>query len=792
MLTDLRHLWRSLSRSRASAGAAALTLALTLGAATSIFAVVDAVLLTPPPFSRPHEVYAVSEVPLEERAVPRSVPYATFEAWRDRAQSLAAFEAFDGTNLTLTGLGPAERVQVTDATPGLLPLLGVSPVLGRTFSADDAGLPIVLVSHTFWRTTLADDPRVVGRDLVLGGRPHTVVGVLPEGFVFAIGGADIWRPLAFSASQSTTDGVRVAVIARTVIARLTGPTTPSVLAGVLETVSRASTPPARVVATSVAMAVAGDRTTTLTLLAGAVGLAILMAFVNVAGLLVVRSIDRRRELAVRAALGARPTDLVWQIALESGAIVALGMVGGLWLGWRGAPAVANLVVERVPGQPEIALAVSWRVIGALTVLSGLCVAVSTVLPVLSATRWNLVTALRHATTPTSRERRLRRAFVIGEVALACVLVASMSLLGRAFVALLDTSPGFDPRGVLALQVSLPRVDYPSSAQAVAFYTTLQSALEERLGPRDVAVVDELPLTGLGRRRLLGARPDAPGREAVVRSASPGYFDVMRIPVVAGRAFDVTDTVTRATPAVVLSASLAEHLFASASAVGRTVWLLPQGTSAEVIGVVGDVTHRALDDAPTSTLYESSLQEPSHSSAIVVRSRRPTADVTAIVREEVSRLDALLPVYRVRTMEEVVSASPGLPARRLLAAVFTVFALLAVVLSGVGLFGVVAHDVAARRAELGLRIALGASPSRLLLRTLGQGVWLVVTGLIGGSVLSFWAADTLQAVVTGPTDRVDVSNIGVAAAVLIVVGVAAVLPCARRAARMDPLAVLRGD
>ena len=166
--------------------------------------------------------------------------------------------------MTLTGLGPAERVQVTDATPGLLPLLGVSPVLGRAFSADDAGLPMVLVSHTFWRTTLAADPRFVGRDLVLGGRPHTVVGVLPEGFVFAISGADIWRPLAFSASQSTTDGVRVAVIAR-----LTGPTTPSVLAGVLDTVSRASAPPARVVTTSVATAIAGDRTTTLTPLAGA-------------------------------------------------------------------------------------------------------------------------------------------------------------------------------------------------------------------------------------------------------------------------------------------------------------------------------------------------------------------------------------------------------------------------------------------------------------------------------------------------------------------------------------------
>lgn len=788
MLTDLRHLWRSLRRSRASAAAAALTLSLTLGAGTSIFAVADAVLLTPPPFSRPHELYTVGEVPLSDQAAPRAgVPYATVEAWRGRARSLAALEAFDGTNLTLTGLGPAERVQATDATPGLLPLLGVSPTLGRTFDADDVGQPVAIVSHAFWRSKLNADPGVVGRAIVLGGLPHTVLGVLPEPFVFALGVADIWRPLVMAPIQAARDGLRVRVIAR-----LSEHTTPAQLAAALESVSRASTPPARVLTTSVSTVIAGDRTTTLALLSGAVGLAIVIAFVNLAGLLIVRSVDRRRELAIRAALGARPATLAWQVLLESGAIVAMGTIGGLWLGWWGTPTVADLVLERAPGQPTIALTVSWRVMGGLTLVSCLCAVLCSVWPARAATRGRAGSGLRHGATSTVGERALRRAFVVGEVALACVLVASMALVSKAFFALLGVAPGFEARGVLALQVSLPRASYPGSPQAVAFYAVLQSALTERLGARTVAVIDELPLTGSGRRRLLGVRPDDRGHEAVIRSAGPAYFDVMGMPVVAGRGFDATDAGAGVPPRVVISASLADHLFASTPPVGRQIWLLPQRVAAEVIGVVGDVPHRALDDAATPTLYESSRQEPSHSSIIVVRSSRPAADVTALVREEVGRLDAALPVYRIRSMEDIVAASPGLPARRLLASTFTGFALLALALSGVGLFGVMAHDVAARRPELGLRLALGESPARLVRRTLGQGIWLVATGLTVGSVLSVWAADLLGGLVSGAADPVDVTNIGAAIVALTLVGAAAVFPAARRAARADPLAVLRGD
>jgi predicted permease len=788
MLIDLRHLWRNLRRSRASAAAAVLTLTLTLGAGASILAVVDAVLLTPPPFTDPGALYAVREAPIDEPAVAvrQTVTYATFDAWRERAPALAAFEAFDGTNLTLTGIGSAERVRVTDSTPGLLALLGVSPLLGRTFVSDDVGRPVAILSHAFWRSRLGADPNAIGLDIVLGNRPHTVVGVLPERFVFALGVADIWRPFAVSPAQAMRDGARVLVIAR-----LNRAATPSQVAATLDDVSRASTPPSRVVVTRVATAIAGDRATTLALLAGAVGLAMVIAFANLAGLMLVRSIDRRRELAVRTALGARRSDIVRQLVLEAGVIVTLGAIGGLWLGWWMTPVITDLLLERAPGQPAIAdPAINWRVTGVLIIVAGACACICGSLAALSARR-NVVDVLRRRATPTARELGVRRAFVVGEVALACVLLVSMSLLGKSLFTLLAVDPGFDAGGVLVHQVSLPRATYRTGEQAAGFYSSLQSALRERLGPRVAAIVDELPLTGYGRRRLVGARPGDPGREAIVRSASPDYFEVMRIPVLAGRTFEPGDNAVVA-PRVVISKALADRVFASESPVGRQIWLVPQAVAAEIIGVVGDVTHRALDDAPMPTMYESSLQEPSHSSVVVVRSSRPDAAVIAVVREEVARLDPRLPVYGVRPLAEVVSASPGLPTRRLVTAAFTAFALLALVLSTIGLFGVAAHDVACRRAELGLRIALGADPMRLLLRTLRQGALMVAGGLAVGSVLSAWVAGVLSGMVFAPTGPLDLFNFGLAAAVLMMVGLLAVLPAAQRAARTSPLSVLQGE
>ncbi|MGE3343790.1 MAG: FtsX-like permease family protein [Vicinamibacterales bacterium] len=787
MRIDLLHLSRHLRRSPMSALAAIVTLALTFGTAASVFAVVDAVLLTPPPFAEPERLFTVGEVPIDESAAaaPRAVTYATFERWRDRAGALASFEAFDGTNLTLTEVGPAERLQVTDATPGFLRQLGVSAAMGRTFAADDVGRSVAIVSDEFWRGKLAADPNIIGRELVLGGRSHTVIGVLPERFVFALGRADIWRPLAAPPDQAGREDMRVRVIAR-----VNSEATSSQLVAILDDVSGASRPPSRVVARDVATAIAGDRTATIRLLAGAASVALLIAFANLAGLLIVRSIDRRRELAVRTALGAGPSETTRQLVLESSAIVAVGALAGVLLAWRMTPIAADLILERVGEFATREVSLNWRVVGGLVVVSLGCAVTCGWLPALAATRWNPVDVLRRGVTPSRRELTVRRAFVAGEVTLAFVLLVSMSLLGKSLSDLLQNDPGFEPEGVVALQISLPGTSYPSDERVAAFYSALQSTLRDRFGAGSAAIVDELPLTGSGGRRLVGLGPDDAGREAIVRSVGTDYFDVMRIPVIAGRSFDSADGAGSQLQ-VVISQSLAARAFASGSPLGQRLWVAEAARVAEIVGVVADVKHRTLDEAAIPTVYLSSAQAPSNSSVVVVRSERQAADVIATVREEVASLDPALPVYRVRSMADVIAASPGLPSRQMMATTFTGLALLALVLSAIGLFGVAAHDVACRRTELALRTALGADPMRILTATIGRGVLTVVIGLAVGAVLSIWAARALGGV-SADVARADVLPIVVVAALLLATGIGAVLPAALRAARTDPRMVLHSE
>jgi putative ABC transport system permease protein len=786
MLVDLRHLVRSLRRSPASATAAVLTLSLTLGAGASIFAVVDAVLFTPPPFEQPESLVRIGETPIDDpSATPRTLTYATLDAWRERAASMATFEAFDGTNLTLTDLGPAERVSGVNATPGLLPLLGISPALGRLFTDSEmGGAPVVVLSDAFWRAKFAGDRDVLGRQLTLGSQRHTIVGILPKDFVFGLNSAHIWRPLPVTPAQALTSGYRV-----TVVARVAQTVSLEDLTAALDDIGRLSAPPTRAVVTPIAKVLAGDAPRTLGLLAGAAGLAMLIAFINLAGLLVVRSIDRRRELAVRSALGAHNFEIAKQLLLEAQALVVLGTIGGVLLALWITPAAGRLasqVARIAPGD----VSVSWRVILLVSVLASALAWICGLIPALAASRRNIVDVLRRGATRHSHDLMLRRVFVAGEIALAFVLLVSVTLLGRSLIRVLNMTSGFDARGVMVMHVALPGASYPNAERVTAFYDTLQRQLQGRLGPHAVSIVDELPLTGDRGRSAVSLWAGESGREAVVRSAAPDYFDVMRIPVTAGRGFEPGDNASTPTR-VVLSDGLAQRLFGSQSPIGRRVRVASIGRDAEVIGVAGDVKHRALDESLTVTIYVSSLQVPSNSSIIVVRSALADGDVLNAVRDEAARLDRSLPVYGARTLQDVVAASPGVPVRRVLTATFTGFALLGIVLGGIGLFGVLAHDVASRRTELALRIALGADPVRMLGAVARQGALILGSGLLVGGLLSIWASRLLGGLILATGD-LDLLTIGAPSAVLLIAGAIAVLPVGRRAAHIDPLAALRSE
>jgi putative ABC transport system permease protein len=785
MLIDLRHLLRNIRRSPASAATAVLTLSLTLGAGASIFAVVDGVLLTPPPFADPDALVMLGEVLSGEPATaPRAVTYATLEAWRERAQSLAAIEASDGTFLTLTELGAAERLNVTNVTPGFLPLLGVAPARGRMFDSNDLGQPVVILTHELWRAKLGADPAAIGRQIVLGGRPHTVVGVLPEQFGFPLDQVDLFRPLPLPSDPEGRAGYRVVVMAR-----LAGSVSSRDLTAALDDVSRESSPPAQAVARPVAERIARGSARTLGLLAGAAALALLVAFANLAGLLLVRAIDRRRELAVRTALGASRSEIARQLVLEAEILVAIGIVGGVQLAWWLTPVVGDLILEPFGELANREIAVSWRVIGVVALIAAACAGLCGLLPAAVASRKNAVDVLARGVTPAPRELRLRRVFATGVIALACVLLVSLTLVGRSLRNVLNVNPGFDARGVL----TLPLLIQSANPERAAFLSALHGALEGRLGAGTVSVINELPLTHDGGRRFMLIRPTEPAREVVLREAGTAYFDVMRIPIVAGRPFDARDN-AEAPTRVVVSQSLADHWFPGEQPIGRQIRLGPgpQAPVADIIGVADDVKHRSLaDEGFWPTVYASAWQDPSGSMVLVVRSQRPDADVVAVVREEAARLAPDVPVLAVRSMQDVAAVSPGVPARRVLTATFMGFALLAIVLGGIGLFGVVAHDVAARRSEIAVRLALGADPMRILMRTLGQGAWMVGAGLVVGGVLSIGATGALSSFVFA-TGRFDPLNVAVVVTVLMVVGAVAVVPAARRAARTDPVSVLRSQ
>jgi len=774
---------RVLRHSPASAAAASVSLALTLGASTTIFTVVDAILLTPPPFADPDAVVTLAETPVAVPGAPRMISYPTFDAWRARAGSLARLAAFDGTVLTLTGLGAAERVGAIDIDSEFLPLLGITPVMGRSFGSNDVGQPVVLVSDQFWRARLNADRAVLGRTIVLNGRSYTIVGVVAKGFAFPLD-ADFWRPMPFTAAQAARTTYRMRAIAR-----LAPGVTPQLLAAALDDVSTHAAPPSRAIATRIASTIVGGATGTLRLLAAAAAIAMLMAFANLIGLLLVRSMDRAEDLVVRVALGARPSAVVIDLVLEAEALVLIGTVIGLLLAIWMTPTVGHVVQQQFGNIANRDITVNWPIVIGVALLAAASAALAAVLPAVLAAQRATLPSLRRGVTRPPQERALRRAVIVGEVALTFVLLVSMALLARSLATMLERHPGFRADGLLTMGVSLPAARYAGDPQEVAFYASLQHSLDERLGVGTNAVVDELPLTGDGGRSLVGLTPTDARAEAVARVAGPSYFDVMTIPLVSGRAFDARDD-SSAPQRVVVSARLANQLFGAASPIGRTVWLTGPRQSFQVIGVVGDVMHRALDEPPLATAYLSAWQWPSRSSRIVVRSNRPAAEAIAIVREEIAKLDPNLPVG-VRPMPDIVAASAGVPALRVLTDTFAAFALLALALSAVGVFGIVAHDVAARRPEFAVRLALGAHPRRLLVATIRQGATIIGVGLFVGLGLSWWSGQLL-ATLAPATNRVDLMAIATSAAVLLLVGLSATLPPARRAARTDPLASLRAD
>ncbi len=440
-----------------------LTLALTMGVGTAIFALLDAVVLTPPPFVEPESLVLVGEVPAgTTAATPYPVSWTTFQRWREYRRAVTQVEAFDSTNMTLTGRGPAERVSGTAVTTGFFSLLGISTVLGRTWSEEQSDSDVAVVSEGFWREKLGMDA-ALGRPILLGGRSFTVIGVLPPQFEFGLNPSDVWVPLRRLP--------RVRVLARL------APGTSAVEASlVLDEVSRQATPPAKALARPVTAVIAGSAAAIVPLMLVAAAVAVSLAVINLTGLLGVRAIERHREFAIRRALGARTIEIVKQVVVEAHVVVAAGAAGGILVALWVTPWVGRL--GRIPAT---GISVSWKAMAALGIVAWACAWLCGLAVAARGYRVSGSELLSRATSPGPRERSLRSALVCIEVMLAFVLLASLALVGRSLQRTLAIDPGFDAAGVLTAGVSLPRERYPDAPRVAAFYRSVGTVLSDRWG-----------------------------------------------------------------------------------------------------------------------------------------------------------------------------------------------------------------------------------------------------------------------------------------------------------------------
>lgn len=816
LLQDLRYAFRSLRQRPGFAAVAVLTLALGIGANSAIFSVLYGVLLRPLPYLQP-DALVMAHTRWEGN--PRG-PFSMAEYWdlREQHRSFDRLSAYSNGTLTLTGAGEPERLRAGYMTADALPVLGVAPVLGRGFTAEEdlpGRPPAVLLSDGLWRRRFGADPEVVGRTLMLDDQPTTVVGIMAPGFQlpthYAVDGMELWALLQLDPAVNRSDrgGHWLEVIAR-----VRDGVTAEAASGELATLVRRwrdqypneYTAEFAGFAVPAARELVGDIRPVLLVLMGAVGLLLLIACANVAGLLLARAEARQKEIAVRAALGANPRRLVRQLLTES-VVLALtgGVVGVLLASWL----VSVLLAAAPPTLPRLdSIELDGWSLGFAAVLSLATGLLFGLAPALHAAAPNLFLTLteggRGGTAGHGRQR-FRRGLVVAQIALALVLLVGAGLLIQSFVRLRAVDPGFVPEHLLTARLELSPVRYAGNDQIRAYYQELIRRLEAVPGVRAAGTVKALPMTELelgdwsflqeGRFSL----PPRPSEWTLAywQAVSSGYLETMRIPLLQGRGIEDRDRI--GAPGVALvNRTLARQVWPDGNVVGQRILLGGGATDSvwrTIVGVVGDIRHRGLDAAPQPEIYLPHTQFPAGTGIalrtlrVVLRSDLDPAQLTAALRATVAGLDPDIPLTDVRTMEDAMGRWAA--ERRLTMSLVAAFALAAIVLGGVGIYGVTAHMVAQRTREIGIRIAMGAVPVKILGLVLRQGAWLAAVGIGAGLLAALATTRLLSGLLFGVTPSDPVTFALTAAFLALVATLAALLP-AVRATRVDPIEALRAE
>jgi predicted permease len=807
---DIHRSLRTLVKRPAFFAVAVVTLALGIGANTALFSVVNAVLLRQLPFRNADRTFWITEVRPERSDAPFSLP--DFLDYRDNTDSLDSMSAVGPWSANLTGRGDAEQLIGARISANLFETLGVDGAVGRTLEPDDdrPGSPnVVVISYALWQRRFSADASLIGKSLDLNGASYTLVGILPPNFVFPIPDAELAVPLVPDAdplrlNRNTVNFLRL-------IGRTRRGTIPERAQAEMNALARKlreqfPEPNARklgVKLTPMRDQITGGYRRALWVLLGAVGFVLLIACANLANLNLVRASSRQREMSIRSALGATRRQVVKQLLLESALLATAGGIVGAFLARFGVQALVALSPSSIPRAGQIGLDTSAL---AFTALVSLAAAIVTGLaPALSTSNGDLAQQLNErsrGSTEGGRGKALRTTLIVVEVALSLILLAGAGVLLKSFSKVQTADTGFDPHGVLAVRLSLPKSHYPHLANMTMYYDALLPRTQTLAGVSGAGVIDMLPLSGLISSihfTIVGrafSREQAP--EAQYRTVSPMYLKVMRISLLAGREFNESDT-GRTRLVCHISETLAKRYWPSGDAIGAHLMLDDNDSGprqAEVVGIIHDVKDRDLEAAPDFDIYIPLRQ--THEDAVawlrdtqywVLRTEADPLALANAFREQVRNVDADVAASNIRSMDQYLSLATA--PRRFNLQLISIFALAALALALAGIYGAISFSVNQRAHEIGVRMAMGARPSHVLRMVIAEGIKPVLAGLAVGILSVFGLSKALTSLVYG----VSASDPATLAGVTLIFGcvslTALYLP-ARRATRIDPLVILRTD